>query len=235
MPNLYDIADSAGNSSGSVGLGFAALYEAMTSTRYKEQASLVSVFSIIDAIKINYPSQATNIDTIVNAQSISTIVDAYGTNETNNGGDANNLPIYKALAKAGAAIALVNSQVILPVSSGQYAVEIDLYSHYESGQMRLSAATSPGLYIASGHTDTTLSLTEGVINNPYRLIAEGPGRYYVYLNVSAKSQGQTATRALTFIVQVGPNKKANGYSSLLKAPTDPSGVIALPAEEEIIY
>jgi hypothetical protein len=113
-------------------------------------------------------------------------------------------------------------------------VEIDLYSHYESGQMRLSAATSPGLYIASGHTDTTLSLTEGVINNPYRLIAEGPGRYYVYLNVSAKSQGQTATRALTFIVQVGPIK-AKGYSSLLKAPTDPSGVIALPAEEEIIY
>ena len=138
-------------------------------------------------------------------------------------------------AKAGAAIALVNSQVILPVSSGQYAVDIDLYSHYESGQMRLSAATSPGLYIASGHTDTTLSLTEGVINNPYRLIAEGPGRYYVYLNVSAKSQGQTATRALTFIVQVGPNKKANGYSSLLKAPTGQSGVIALPAEEEIIY
>ena len=93
MPNLYDIADSAGNSSDSVGLGFAALYEAMTSTRYKEQASLVSVFSIIDAIKINYPSQATNIDTILNAQSISTIVDVYGTNETNNGGDANNLPI----------------------------------------------------------------------------------------------------------------------------------------------
>ena len=109
---LYDIADSASDASDSVSLGFAALYEAMTSTRYKEQASLVSVFSIIDAIKINYPSQATNIDTILNAQSISTIVDVYGTNETNNGGDANNLPIYKALADDGVPVQVCSSNTL---------------------------------------------------------------------------------------------------------------------------
>ncbi len=137
--------------------------------------------------------------------------------------------------KSGAAVSLVSSQVNLAVSGVEYAVDIDLNSQYASGSMELSVSTSDGLYIMSGHTNATLALTQGTISNPYRLIASETGRYYVYLNIKAQSGGQTSTRALTFIVQVGEVVSDTSSSSLKKATSSEDSVITLPAQEEIIY
>jgi hypothetical protein len=98
---LYDIFDSAADANDGVNLGFAPIYNAMTSTAYSEQSSFTTIFSLVDQLKTDNAGVSAAIDTIVTSQSIDTVVDFYGTNETNNGGDANDLPVYKILADDG--------------------------------------------------------------------------------------------------------------------------------------
>lgn len=101
---VYDIHDSVSDSNDSVSLGFAPIYDAMTSSAYRGQSSLTSVYSLIDKIKTDNAGVAGSIDTLVNSQGIVTVADIYGTGETNNGGDAINLPVYKSLADDGIAV-----------------------------------------------------------------------------------------------------------------------------------
>jgi hypothetical protein len=98
---LYDIFDSVGGDNDAVDLGFSAIYNAMTSAAYLSQSSLTSVFSLINTIKIQNPGSASDIDAIVTAQGISTINDNFGTGETNDDGNPNNLPVYKLINDNG--------------------------------------------------------------------------------------------------------------------------------------
>jgi hypothetical protein len=98
---LYDIFDSAADANDGVNLGFAPIYNAMTSTVYSGQSSFTTIFSLVDQLKTDNAGVSAAIDTIVTSQSIDTVVDLYGTNETSNGGDANDLPVYKILADDG--------------------------------------------------------------------------------------------------------------------------------------
>lgn len=98
---LYDIYDTTADVNDSVSLGFSAIYNAMVSSEYKNQASLTSIFSLIDKVKEDNVGSASAIDTLVSSQSIDVIVDRFGTNETNSGGNATNLPMYKLLTDDG--------------------------------------------------------------------------------------------------------------------------------------
>jgi hypothetical protein len=108
---LYDIYDAASDANDSVSLGFAPIYNAMTSVDYRTQSSATSIFSLINQLKVDNAASSGAIDTLVSSQSIDTIIDQYGTNETNNGGDANNLPVYKVLADDGLPIQVCSTKV----------------------------------------------------------------------------------------------------------------------------
>jgi hypothetical protein len=83
----------------------------MTSTVYTTQPSVTSIFSLIDKIQDDNPGSLAAINTLVTSQSINAIVDQYGTNETNNGGDANNLPVYKLLSDNGVPVSVCSTKV----------------------------------------------------------------------------------------------------------------------------
>ncbi|MFT6189671.1 MAG: hypothetical protein ACJATV_001641 [Granulosicoccus sp.] len=137
--------------------------------------------------------------------------------------------------KPGANVVLESSQVNLAVAGAQYAINAVLLSGYNSGDVTLSVSSSEGLYIVGGDVNPAMTLTKGKINCPYTVIAAEKGRYYLYMNAKVEKDGQVEHTALVFIVQVGEEDKIDGKQSSQKASSgNDSGVISLPAHEEII-
>ena len=134
-------------------------------------------------------------------------------------------------AKPGAALALTNSQVNLPLASVQYAVNVDINSDYAEGDMALSVSTSDGLFLIEGELTQVVPLKKGVIRLPYELFAVQSGRYYLYINATINKGNKTTARAMALIVQVGEeqqktvNDRNNSHAEKIKI---------LPAQEEII-
>ena len=88
---LYDLYDGLNDDTASLGLS--AIYEVLTSEQ-KNTEAFTSIFSFITYIKDNNPAQVTQINSLVNGQQIVTNTDIWGSNETNNGGNSANLPVY---------------------------------------------------------------------------------------------------------------------------------------------
>ena len=81
--------------------GFAPIWAALTGPMKTTQSALASIFSFADAVRTaGNTSVTTAMNTLLTAQGIFTGAGAsqWGTNETNNGGEAANLPIYRTLA-----------------------------------------------------------------------------------------------------------------------------------------
>ena len=106
---LYDIFDTSSDGVDSVALGFAPIYSVMTNEA-KTSDALSGIFSFITALKARNPGVATGIDAIVSGQGIaSSTMDDFGSTETNNGGAAENLPIYRNLTVNGSSINVCSS------------------------------------------------------------------------------------------------------------------------------
>lgn len=101
---IYDLFDSVNDGPDTVSMGFSPLYNVLLNQE-KTTPAFTSIFSFVTALKASNPSNSAAIDQLVSAQGIvSASMDAYGTNETNNGGVANSaLPIYTPLAVGAAA------------------------------------------------------------------------------------------------------------------------------------
>ncbi|MFT6189670.1 MAG: hypothetical protein ACJAZJ_000294 [Candidatus Endobugula sp.] len=131
---LYDIYDATADANDAVALGFGPIYDAMTHLDYTSQPSRTSIFSLIDKIQDDNVGSSAAINALVTSQSITSIVDQYGTNETNNGGDANNLDVYKLLADDG-----MPEQVCSSKTEGEY-------NKLGNRQFLRLAVTSPGAH-----------------------------------------------------------------------------------------
>jgi hypothetical protein len=133
--------------------------------------------------------------------------------------------------KPGAAISLANTEVMLEGTGVEYDVDIDIISEYSSGELTLTLSSSKGLYLF-GDKSQTIPLIRGNINLPFTVIANEPGRYYVYINAHVNQDGLSSGRALTFIINIGKSA-VNGTSLKAEAATN-NGIIELKAKEEII-
>ncbi len=102
---LYDLFDADADGVDNLALGFAPIYDVMVG-RQRTTTSLTSIFSFISALKDANPTAVAGIDTIVADQSIDTIVDVYGSNETNAGNPTSDdvLPIYNSVTVGGPAV-----------------------------------------------------------------------------------------------------------------------------------
>ncbi len=98
---IYDVFDSVGDANDSVSLGFAPIYNAMTSATYTGQASRTNIFSWVDIVRNANPASSASINTLVSSQSISSTANIFGDPETNNGGDARNLEVFKPITDNG--------------------------------------------------------------------------------------------------------------------------------------
>ena len=108
-------------------------------------------------------------------------------------------------------------------------VDLGLSASYNLGEMTVTLNTSEGLFILEGATHYAFPLRDnGDYSLPLRLMAAEPGRYYVRIQVVVDYQGRQTTRALSAIVQVGPDTEPRQKTGTSE------GVIPLPAQETVI-
>ncbi|WP_405240465.1 PKD domain-containing protein [Lentisalinibacter orientalis] len=97
---LWDLFDSTGDDVEAEDLtafGFHPLYDVLTGPQ-RVTPAFTTLFSFIDALKIDLPSDAAAIDALVSAQNIDPIVDIWGDSEAgNNPGATNLLPVHAEL------------------------------------------------------------------------------------------------------------------------------------------
>jgi len=94
---LYDLFDDDNEAHDIVSLGFAPLYNVAANIETKYPAFL-TIFTFITGLKQLDPSNSNAIDAILNHEDIAPIVDYYGSNQLNDGGNVDTLPIYKSIA-----------------------------------------------------------------------------------------------------------------------------------------
>ncbi len=78
-------------------LGFAPIHAVMT-TRMRTTSSLTTIYPFLSALRAGNAAQASAIDALAAGQLLTSVTDDFGVNESNNGGDARNLPIFRSVA-----------------------------------------------------------------------------------------------------------------------------------------
>ncbi|HKU15998.1 MAG TPA: hypothetical protein VJQ52_16505 [Steroidobacteraceae bacterium] len=92
---LWDLFDSANEPGDGVALGFAPIYSVMTGAQVTTDA-LTSIYSFITGLRATAGAPLAAIDNLLDGEKIFG-TDAFGAAETNDGGDADILPVYKTL------------------------------------------------------------------------------------------------------------------------------------------
>ncbi|NHZ90973.1 hypothetical protein F2P45_18390 [Massilia sp. CCM 8733] len=101
---LYDLFDPANEPFDNVALGLGPIYDIMTGGQ-KSTPAVTSIFSFTNALKAVPGTSASTIaaiDSLTSESLIDPIQDAFGTGETNNGGNAANLPLFRQMTVDGA-------------------------------------------------------------------------------------------------------------------------------------
>jgi hypothetical protein len=95
---LWDLFDSTNESGDTVSLGFGPIFAALTNGQQSTSA-LTSIFSFLDALR-DETSDSSGINQLRNGESISG-TDEFGAGESNSGGDASTLPVYRSITLNG--------------------------------------------------------------------------------------------------------------------------------------
>ncbi len=95
---LWDVFDSTADGGDNVALGFTPIYTVMTTDQVDTDA-LTSIYSFATALRSQNSGSAGAIANLLNNEDIESTPDAFGTGETNNGGDIDPraLPVYGEL------------------------------------------------------------------------------------------------------------------------------------------
>jgi hypothetical protein len=95
---FYDLYDTDADGLDNIGLGFGPLYSVLVNQQ-RVTTALTSIFSFIDALKIDQPGAAAAIDVLLSGQEISPVADKYGSGEVNAGNPSSLdvLPVYSTL------------------------------------------------------------------------------------------------------------------------------------------
>lgn len=111
---LYDIYDDDSEPQDSVALGLGPIYSVLSDGNYRNQAYFTTIYPFINRLKNQQPQSATAIDNLLANQQIYGSADN-GFNETNDGGIASVLPVYKTANVGGSTV-----QVCSVDSAGYY-------------------------------------------------------------------------------------------------------------------
>ncbi len=100
---LYDIYDDVSDGIDAVSLGFAPIFNGMTTVN-KSTPALTSIYTLLTAIKAAHPADEANIDALLQNQSIVGVgMDIWGSAETNDANNVDVLPIYTDISVNGGA------------------------------------------------------------------------------------------------------------------------------------
>ncbi len=143
---------------------FSDIFNIMTSSGYAQSTALTSIYVFADGLRNLLPSQTTNINNLLSEQNIA-LTDAFGVGESNSGGYAGSLPVYKIIQPDNAPINVCSTN------------RFGAYNKLATAQFFVVNITSAGTYEfsvqeaeESGDSDPDLYLYS---NGFLRAIAEG--------------------------------------------------------------
>jgi len=226
MTLLYDIFDPANESFDGVALGLGPIYDVMTGGQ-KTTSAETTVFSFIKALKSLPGTSAATIaaiDTLTTKSHISPVKDEFGTGETNNGGNAANLPVYRPMTVDGASLTLTflgSVDNINKLGANRYIS----FSKPVAGSLQVIASSSSdiGLTVLEkgkevAHADETSSGTEQLsfdakANTTYVLVVQGfvtgsSGQYTASVRITsgiAAAKLATADRKISATQRTTPS------------------------------
>jgi hypothetical protein len=167
---LYDLYDSTNESHDKTSLGFKPMYKVLVGAE-RNTPAFTSIFSFIDALKRENPSQKKNIDKTVAYEQINTIVDAYGSNRSNYANSQIILPLYKKLSVGGSVKSCTrnNYGVYNKLGNrGYIRVKIDKEGTYQFNVHSNSYGSDPDMVLYQTkypHKDIAISSYEGSPND----------------------------------------------------------------------
>lgn len=115
---LYDLFDASDDGVDTVSLGFSPLYDVLVGPQ-RTNNSFTSIFTFATALKNQNPGITNEIDALLAAQSINGAgIDSFGSNETNNAGNGDVLPIFAPLPLDQGAVSVCTTNVFDPPFAG---------------------------------------------------------------------------------------------------------------------
>ena len=93
---IYDIYDSTNDGSDNINLGLQPIYDTLVG-KQKNTEAFTSIFSFMTFMKEDNAANVAGLNSLLTGQNIQTNVDIWATNETDNEGNANVLPVYTVL------------------------------------------------------------------------------------------------------------------------------------------
>lgn len=139
-----------------------------------------------------------------------------------------------SLGKPGAAVSLHSAQPLAASTPGVYEYSLQLMSPVRDGKMTVDVSVSDGITIVSSARHFEFELQEGgVYRVPLTINASLEGRFYIQLHVSINTDGQSSTRVIAAILQVGEPAVKARKAAAKNTAKDTNEVISLPAQETI--
>ncbi len=105
---LYDIFDSTDDGADTISGGLAPIYNAFTDTAYTGNSNFTTIFQFANRVRNEAAVNAAQLDTLLAAEDVNT-TDPRGVGETNDGGLAQILPIYKVVTQGGGAVTVCST------------------------------------------------------------------------------------------------------------------------------
>ncbi len=139
-----------------------------------------------------------------------------------------------SLVKPGAAVSLKNTEPLYSAAPGVYEYHLQLLSPGHEGKMTVDVSASDGLAIVSSERHFEFELQKGgEYPVPLTINASAEGRFYIQLHVSITANGQSSSRVIAAILQVGEPAVKAQKAAAKSAAQEAETVISLPAQETI--
>ena len=105
---LYDIFDSTNDGLDTISGGFEPFYNVYTDPNYLNSVDFTTIFLFADRMRSEPSIDSSVLDQLLNAEDING-TGPRGTGETNNGGIAQSLPVYKTITQGGSAVTVCST------------------------------------------------------------------------------------------------------------------------------
>ncbi len=141
---------------------------------------------------------------------------------------------HQPLVKPGAAVRLESTQPLTASGPGVYEYSLQLISPIQNGEMTVNVSAGEGFEIVSSTRQFEFELQEGgEYRVPLTINASAVGRFYVPLHVSITADGQSSSRVVAAILQIGEPAVKAQKAAAKSTREEEESVISLPAQETI--
>ena len=170
---LYDIYDSASDGADSISAGFGPIYDTLTADSYKNTPYFTTIFHFADQYKMMNSGDEAAVDALLTAQTINGTGPS-GSGETNNGGIATTLPVFKVATVGGGNVEICSTK--------------QLGERNKHG-VRSYIEITPT--VTGGHTFTMIRKSGATVTNPDFVIYEQGIAYDTTVGFSTINNSET--------------------------------------------